>query len=46
MHRAESILSALSKNLCVRCIFLAPYQSGLMIDEAKCTFLARWATLA
>jgi hypothetical protein len=34
-------LSALSENLCERCIFLAAYQSSLKIDEAKCTFLAR-----
>ena len=43
---AESILSAFSKFFWRRFIFLAAYQSGLTIDEAKCTFLARWATLA
>ena len=29
----------------MRCIFLTAYQSGLTVDEAKCTFLARWAIL-
>jgi len=46
IHGAESILSALPKNLCMRCIFLAAYPAGLTINKAKCTFLARWAILA
>ena len=46
IYGAKSILSALSEDLCMRCIFQAAYSSDLTINKAKCTFLARWAILA